>query len=312
MLERKVLETAATWYVQLNAAPPGQADHAGWQAWLEQDERHARAWARVEKLQRQLGTLPEEIALPALAGVRARRRAVAKVLGLLLATGATSWGLQVIEPLSSRLAQYRTHKGERRHVHLADGGRLEINTNSALDVLYGATLREVRLHHGEVLIQTAADTAQRPFIVHTPQGSIRALGTRFSVRSEGQRCLVQVTAHAVELRPAQSPSRLLRLDAGQQAWFDDHRLDVPSPLPDDSDAWVRGMLMVVDWRLRDLVVELGRYRPGLLACSDAVADLRVSGAFRLDDSDRILENLATSLPIRVRYLTRYWVRIEAA
>lgn len=312
MLDRKVLEAAATWYVQLSAAAPGQADRSGWQAWLEQDARHAQAWARVEKLQRQLGGLPQEVALPTLAGARARRRSVAKLLGLLLAIGATGWGFNSVEPLSARLATLRTGKGERRQVQLADGSQLHLNTHSAVDVHYSASLREVRLHHGEVLIETAKDPAGRPFVVHTPQGSVRALGTRFSVRSEAAQTDVRVLEHAVELRPAGNPAGRLRLEAGQQAQFDHDRLGQPSPLPAHSDAWLRGRLMVLEWRLADLLVELERYRPGVLRCSEAVAELRVSGGFDLDHTDTILENLALSLPVRVHYLTRYWVSVEAA
>jgi transmembrane sensor len=38
--------------------------------------------------------------------------------------------------------------------------------------------------------------------------------------------------------------------------------------------------------------------------------LSISGAFRIDDTDTVLENLGKSLPVKVRYLTRYWASIE--
>ncbi|MNH30545.1 fec operon regulator FecR [compost metagenome] len=49
----------------------------------------------------------------------------------------------------------------------------------------------------------------------------------------------------------------------------------------------------------------------MLRCAESIADLRLSGAFRIDDTDTVLENLGVSLPVRVRYMTRYWVSIEA-
>lgn len=70
------------------------------------------------------------------------------------------------------------------------------------------------------------------------------------------------------------------------------------------------MLTVIEWRLADFISELRRYRPGLLRCDERIADLRLSGAFRIDDTDTILQNLGTSLPVKVRYLTRYWVSVE--
>lgn len=311
MLDRKVLEAAATWYVQLSAAPASERERAAWQAWLAKDARHAEAWTQVEKLQRQFAVLSPDVALPALAGVRARRRAVGKVLGVLLAAGASGAALFSVEPLSSRMAVHRTAKGERRSLQLADGTQLVLNTDSAVDVFFTDELREIRLYRGEILLETAPDPARRPLLVHTPEGSVRALGTRFSVFSEGDHSAVRVFEHAVEVRPSAAPSRVLRLDAGQQSTFDRNRSGPVSPLAVASDAWTNGMLMALDWRLGELLRELGRYRPGYLSCAEAVAGLRVTGSFRLDDTDTILANLAGALPIRVRYLTRYWVRIDA-
>lgn len=313
-LDRKVLEAAATWYVQLHAAAPAEREREtqAWHAWLNENSAHSQAWARVEKLQRQLGVLPQELALPTLAGVRARRRTLVKLLGLLLTAGAAGWGALMLEPLPVRLAQYRTVKGERRHLQLTDGSQLELNTHSAVDIDFNVNVRQIRLHYGEILIQTASDSAHRPFIVHTVEGSVRALGTRFAVRSEADHTQVQVLEHAVELRPSQDNGRVLRLEAGQQAGFDRHHLGTPTALPAGVDAWTQGMLMAIDWRLGDLLDEVARYRVGVVQCSPAVADLRLSGTFRLDDSNTFLENLAASLPVRVRFLSRYWVRVEAA
>ncbi|MNC43001.1 fec operon regulator FecR [compost metagenome] len=72
------------------------------------------------------------------------------------------------------------------------------------------------------------------------------------------------------------------------------------------------MLTVIEWRLGDFITELNRYRPGVLRCASAIAGLRLSGAFRIDETDTVLENLSASLPVKVRYLTRYWVSIEPA
>lgn len=311
-LDRRTLEAAATWYVQLNATPPSKSELQAWHRWLGESAANAQAWARVEKLQRQLGGLPQEVALPTLAGVQARRRAVLKTLGILLATGATGWSVGELAPIETWLAQYRTVKGQRRRLQLTDGSRLDLNTDSAVDIAFDDDLRQICLRRGEILVETAADPAGRPFVVHTQEGSVRALGTRFSVRSEAGRSEVRVMVHAVELRPLQQAATVLRLDAGQQADFDSRQLGAVVPLLAGADAWAQGMLTVIEWRLADFLAELGRYRPGYLLCADPVADLRLSGAFRLDDTDTILENLGASLPVRVRYLTRYLVRVEGA
>jgi transmembrane sensor len=65
-------------------------------------------------------------------------------------------------------------------------------------------------------------------------------------------------------------------------------------------------------RLDQFLAELGRYRVGVLRCDPRVADLEVTGAFRIDDTDRALEVLAGVLDLRLRYRTRYWVSVDRA
>jgi transmembrane sensor len=76
-------------------------------------------------------------------------------------------------------------------------------------------------------------------------------------------------------------------------------------------SWEQGMLAVRDWRLADLVDELGRYRRGVLRCDPAVAGLRVSGAFPLNDTDASLRLLEKTLPVRVSRITPYWTTVAA-
>ncbi|MCF5387007.1 sugar ABC transporter substrate-binding protein, partial [Pseudomonas syringae] len=49
--------------------------------------------------------------------------------------------------------------------------------------------------------------------------------------------------------------------------------------------------------------------PGLLRWEPALENLRVTGSFRLDNTDRVLSLLAASLPVDVQMRTRYWVTL---
>ena len=303
------LRAAANWHLDLLAAPDCAQTGAAHRQWLEADASHRQAWSRLEKLQGKLAGLPA-VAPSALRGVNGRRRESLKLLGLLLLGGGMAGLGWQSEPMRSLRADQRTAVGERRSLRLADGGRIQLNSDSALDLAYGAQLREVHLHRGEIHVQTAADP--RPFVVHTEQGSIRALGTRFLVRQEGERTQVRVLQHAVEVRPLDAPEQPLRIEAGQQLWYSATACGAVEPLEAHGDAWLRGMLVVSDWPLPRFIGELARYRPGLLSCDPALAGLRISGAFQLADSDAVLDNLRSTLPLRVNRLTRYWVRVEPA
>ncbi|MNP84020.1 fec operon regulator FecR [compost metagenome] len=63
-------------------------------------------------------------------------------------------------------------------------------------------------------------------------------------------------------------------------------------------------------RLADFLKEVNRYRRGYLACASDIADLRLSGVFRLEDTDKLLAILPRTLPVQLRYRTRWWVALE--
>lgn len=310
-MDHATLEAAARWYVDLRTETPDAAIREAHRRWLECDPRHAQAWERLTRLQDKLGQVAPGIARPTLTSARAKRRDVLKVLSIVLAAGGAGSLAWNTTPLPTLMADQRTATGERRRVRLDDGSLVLLNTATAVDIRYSASLREIHLLSGEIQIETAADPQVRPFIVHTPSGSIRALGTRFVVRYDAQHTRVSVQEHAVEVRSAHSIGPAVRVEAGQQLDFDSNDTGTVQRSSPQVDAWTRGMLVIDDWRLGDFITELQRYRPGHLGCAPAVADLRISGAFHLGSSDAILDNLTSTLPVRLRRLSRYWTRVEA-
>ena len=308
-IPRNVLAAAAHWHVELQC---GSADPAALQAWRDASAEHERAWELLQRMDGQLGTIPASLALPALQAAQQRRRAAAKILALLVAAGGGialgQAGLQS-GPWQALTASLRTAPGQRRHVTLADGGRLEVNTDSALDVAYSATQRRIRLHHGEIMITTAPDP--RPFLVDTRHGVIRALGTRFGIRCDADGSTVSVFEHAVEVRCAARPDAVRRLEAGQQLRFGETGADNVQATQAHQDSWLRGMLVAADWPLQQLVRELARYRRGRLVCDAKVARRPVTGTYRIDDIDAVLESLCASHGLQVTYFTRYWATVSA-
>lgn len=308
-IARSILAAAAHWHVELQG---GSADPAALQAWRDASAEHERAWELLQRMDGQLAALQPALALPALQAAQQRRRAAARILALLVAAGggiALGQGGLQSGPWQALTASLRTAPGQRRHVTLADGGRLEVNTDSALNVAYSATQRRIRLHHGEIMITTAPDA--RPFLVDTPHGVIRALGTRFGVRCDADGSVVSVFEHAVEVRCAARPDAVRRLEAGQQLRFSATGADSVQTTQAHQDSWLRGMLVAADWPLHRLVAELARYRRGRLVCDAGVARRPVTGTYRLDDIDAVLESLCASHGLQVTYFTRYWATVAA-
>jgi transmembrane sensor len=78
-----------------------------------------------------------------------------------------------------------------------------------------------------------------------------------------------------------------------------------------ADAWTRGMLVVDNARLEDLVREIGRYRPGHLGVAPEVADLRITGSFPLRNTDLALNALLPTLPVQIQQHTQWWVTVAS-
>lgn len=302
------LQAAVQWYLTLHDAEVSREQREGWQRWLEARPEHASAWARIERLQRQLHGVPQDVALPVLSQMGIQRRHGLK-LALLLAAGAATFGGYRASPYS---ADFATRTGERRTVTLADGSSLELNTDTRVDIEFDTRQRLIHLRQGEIFISTASDATARPLSVQTPHGRVLALGTRFDVRLQPSFSTVSVQAHAVEVRPRDNPALAQRVEQGQALTFGSDVLGGLRSAAAEDNAWTRGLLVAIDWRLDAFVQELARYRPGYLGCAGEVGGLRISGAFRLDDIDGVLANLPVSLPVRVRGFSRYWTRIERA
>lgn len=309
--DRKVFEAAASWYVQFQSEVPSPAQRQAWQHWIESNPAHQAAWNQMEQLQRHLGAMPRDLTRRALSSTQQRRQ-VLKLLLVLAGTGYVGWNVQRHTALGNVWADYSTRVGQRRKIELADGTRIHLNTHSAVDILFDDQQRLIRLRSGEILVSTGKLGDTRPLFVETQEGRIQALGTRFSVHQLSESTRVGVLEDRVSLQPSDqsSPSRLLK--AGEGADFTRNGIGAIHPYRLSEAAWVNGQLIVLDALLGDVVRELGRYRSGVLQCDRRSSRLRVSGTFRLDSTDAVLANLQASLPISVRYFTRYWVSISQA
>ena len=307
---KDAIRDAARWYAVLNAPDVTPADQRGWQQWLADAPEHRLAWREVERVQDSLQRVPGRLAAPALQRATLTRRQVLTRLGMVAVAapvGALTWQLA---PWERWRAQYVTGIGEQRKLVLADGSQLMLNTDTHVDTDYNPRHRLIRLHDGEILVQSAPDPRRpsRPLLVDTPEGRIQALGTRFTVRREAGQTRVTVLADTVRVTSANHPDGRL-VQQGEEIRFTAGDLPPTGPAPAGAASWAGGKLMVVDMPLRALLAELGRYRRGLLACSDAVAGLRVSGTFPLADTDRALSVITEAFPLRQRRLTDYWVTL---
>ena len=312
MINPQILGEAADWLVQLHSGSATPADHQAIAQWRTRSAEHAQAWQRAEAILGDFRNVPANLAVQTLKRASRKdglsRRQTLTRLGLLLMAGPLGIASQHV-PWQQWTADQRTAVGEQKHLPLPDGSQLLLNTDSAVDIAFSPSERRVTLLNGEVLISTAQDPAARPFIVETPQGTARALGTRFCVRINGSRTQVSVLEGRVQITP-QLLQHSAMLLAGERQSFKLNRFEALERFDTAALAWDKGMLLANNMRLDELLGELGRYRPGVLRCHADVAAIRVSGSFSLRDTDASLRLLSDTLPLNISSLTRYWLSVE--
>lgn len=209
-----------------------------------------------------------------------------------------------LQRLSSDVA---TAPGERRHVQLADGSRLLLDSASAVDVDLRGPVRKVRLVQGQMYLEVIHDG--RPFVVDLDDAHIQVLGTRFSVSRGHDHNDVVLLKGKVEVSSG-GDKRLLA--PGQRLSFSASRLGTVENV--DAErllAWRTGQLRVQDVPLREVLQKLAGYQGRrLLLLNEQTGERRVSGSFNLDRTDKALNALISTQQLRASDLAGHVIIVR--
>jgi transmembrane sensor len=284
---------AAAWLARLQGDARCPASEAAFADWLQADPAHAAAFEQATDIWSILpgaaqGMRPAERGTRPAPRTRWPELALAASLALVLGLGTLFW--------MSRPTGYATAIGEQKIATLEDGSRIALNTDSRVQVRYDVNERLIDLDHGEAMFEVAHNAA-RPFIVRAGNKQVRAVGTSFVVRREGDAVVVTllqgkvavtdvhpVTAHAAPTYL--NPGDRLRTSAKGSAQIDEQPAEIAT-------AWRRGQAMFADTPLADAVDELNRYGgPRLVVDDPQIGALRVSGVFATNDTDEFARAVA--------------------
>ncbi|WP_437879902.1 DUF4880 domain-containing protein [Pseudomonas sp. LRF_L74] len=298
-LPESIVCSAIEWQMRLRAHAGSPELQRQLQDWLYQDRRHQLAWQRLQQMgglfqSSQLPDAAQTIPLLQRAEADLGRRRTLKLLGLGLAAGSAT--LLATQTPPAWHADFSTATGERRRVGLVAGAEVVLNTGSAMDVQGDWLL----LRTGEALVEGQAWQVRCRF------AECRGRDARVVLRERDNASEIRVERGEVVVSTSGGERRLLAGDGVSAA---PSGLSVLGKGPLDPFAWSRGLLVVSDIRLADFLVEAGRYRRGWLGCDSAVADLHLSGVFRLDEPGMMLDNITHLLPVQIIEHTRWWVRV---
>lgn len=319
--DQRVVKQAIHWLLRLRNNAGNTTLQQQCEVWRAAHHEHEHAWQRVQSLQQELSANLQavpgaQVALQTLenSSQRLSRRQALKLLSGVMLMGTAAWLGKDLVGWQQWTADFATATGERRSFQLPDGTRLELNTDSAADLDFSPQRRLISLARGEIMVTCGADSQAanpRPLIVQSRHGLFEGIDARFVIRLEGNCTRLSVTAGHVAIHTPTTVGGLPAMVQAGQSYLISHSRAQRAPALDmDVGAWAEGLIVTRNMRLGDFLQEVARYRHGYLGCSSEIADLRLSGVFRLQDTDKLLAILPQTLPVRLRYRTRWWVSLE--
>ncbi len=239
---------------------------------------------------------------PSATQARAVRRRSLGLLGVAgaaaLLAGAGRW--YWLQP--THQATLRTGHAQLLSRTLPDGSTLDLAANTEAQVLLYRDRRMVRLAGGEIRVDAARDAA-RPLSVETAWGRVQVLGTVFTVSVREGRMRVAVAEGRVAVWSSSAAAvPPFVLQAGEAVEAGAAGLGTRSAVEAGEVAdWKQGWLIFRDTPLPEAVRRWNDYlrRPLRLKDDPALAAMRLSGSYRLQDPQAFLDSLRDMLPVRI-------------
>jgi len=284
MLARQMAEV---WSVQ---------DQEALDSWLAESTSHVAAywrlndtWERAKRL-KALRVVTKDVNEPA--GTRAKF----SIFGLtaIIAVGvlAASW-LWPGSVLHSDTKTYATPVGGHLTLTLADGSKINLNTDTTLNLSNSPTRRFASLKKGEAFFEIRHDAAH-PFVVFVGTHRITDLGTKFLVRSDSTKVSVALIDGSARLETdgGSTPMQSTDLAPGDVAIATANSMSVSKHSEhelNDELSWRRGLLIFDNTTLAEAASELNRYNNEKIIIPDpTIGRMTIGGTFFENDVPALL------------------------
>jgi transmembrane sensor len=296
-----VSEQALHWVMRVHSGECSDQERAALDEWLAKSEMHRHAYQEAHATWDNIEPFKSAIT-PELREARAYRHRnrpdyrliAAAAIVLIVIAPLWLWWLNNRETTQS----YSTVKRQQKHIQLADGTLIDMNTYTELKVHFSRRSRTIQLERGEALFTVAKNDA-RPFEVIAGGGHIRDIGTRFNVHNKDETIEVAVIEGAVAVTPAESPQPY-SLTAGQKLSYNaSGSVSAVEPIDIGSiAAWRDGLMIFRNNTLGEVAREISHYYDVSIQVNDPeLKQLRISGTFRIDSLTSLLTALKATLPV---------------
>ncbi|HSZ11441.1 MAG TPA: FecR domain-containing protein [Rhizomicrobium sp.] len=301
---QSIKKEAAHWLQRADGANWNVHDQNEFDAWLSQSAAHRlaywrvkSAWERAQRL-RILQPAREEIGAR---GPARRLRSLHAGAAALAVIAFVAAGFALLS--LPREQTFSTGLGGHRVIALADGTRVELNTDTRLRVKINARERDIALDKGEAFFQITHDSA-RPLIVTAGNRRVVDLGTKFLVRRDSDhfevalvegRARFEATDGAIKQPVVLMPGDTIVGD-GRAISF---KRKTPERLADEM-GWRRGVLVFSHVTLADAADEFNRYNARKIVIADSsAARMAIGGTFDKNNAESFAQLVHNLLGLRV-------------
>lgn len=296
-------DQALDWLIKKDGGGWSSEDEAAFRHWLSISWSNTVAYWRAEAAWNRAGRLNAlrhvnpPLTATAKHGLSRTSVKVAAVLAIAVAAGAAIF----LRPTPAGKL-YATELGGHETLALADGTKIELNTNTSVRVHLDRTARSVQIEKGEAYFDVKHD-ASRPFTVTAGNARIVDLGTQFAVRRDNGNLRVTLVEGRAELSVANSrPQQLLPGDIALASATSVSIKRKTVYLLDKELSWRRGVLIFDNTTLDSVAAQFNRYnRTKLVLANKAVANVTVGGTFAINDVAAFARVAKGVLGLRVEY-----------
>jgi len=301
MSREQIEADAARWLLRQEEPGWSEADQQALDVWVDASAAHKAAYWRLEHGWRKADRLA---ARPA--EMPKSRRPLARfwqpgvlAASLLAAVAVTGWF--VVDGAPRRT--YTTEVGGHETVPLPDGTRLELNTDTRLRSEVTDTSRQVWLERGEAYFEVAHDPS-RPFVIYAGQRKVTVLGTKFSVRREGDQVQVSVVEGKVRVDDLDTagPAPAILTPGHVAVAKGTETLVAPKTVAkvESELSWRHGVLTFDQYTVARAAAEFNRYNRRKIVVTDAAAgSIRIGGTFRSENIDGFVELLEEGYGLKI-------------
>ncbi len=293
---------ARAWFVRQKNQPLSEDERRVLAEWLADNPAHRVAWRHVEKDWQTLDHFRNELTdeLNKARRYRPEHRDTPKYFNWAVAAMVLVVFLPLLyfQGLVGTTQSWHTAVGEQRHIELAGGTLLSLDTATHVIVTQNWFKHQIDLNEGEIFVDVAP--GWRKLQVTADKVHIRDIGTRFTVRHTANQFRVQVAEGAVEVKD-EDENKYTLLHSGEELFRNPGNNEWRLAALSVSIAnWRQGVLVFNEHRLSEVLEELARYHIVHFDLDDPnLGEKHVSGRFQLEELEPNLNIIAKTLRLTI-------------